>query len=410
MAEEEWEMPVGLTKECAISIDDSSDDEIGKSCVVDGGDKVTNTNSIQSSLQYHESIKGGTSTASSSSYFNSSKPTTLTSKTNDKNRIDSCTAPSKTSSNESTDTTNNNDTQDVSIKIKSNIDVIAKKDVAVDNTKQPQDEGKADTTKNDNPFASFAFTSGEASSIPSSSSSWRSKKKLSHTNSKSSSHNNKQHTKRKNDNSISSSSSVVTKKVKQPHSFFNKSTGRSEDDIIRCKDKKYERQELITKWHAFADPNPNVPIEQQRFQVLVAARLHARCQEPVVLKAMNKLRKYFNEKDEGRVEDNDEVQATSSQPSTAATTSRSQQTSGRGLTVHNLANADPEVEIAPLLKSVLFGNVKSKHIVQAAKDLLQKFGGRVPESIVSLKSIMGIGPELAGVLNIVNKVDTYTQK
>ena len=94
----------------------------------------------------------------------------------------------------------------------------------------------------------------------------------------------------------------------------------------------------------------------------------------------------------------------------ATTASRSQQTLGQGLTIHNLANADPETEIAPLLKSVLFGNVKSKHIVQASKDVLQKFGGRVPESIVSLKSIMGIGPELAGVLNIVNKVDTYTQK
>ena len=182
--------------------------------------------------------------------------------------------------------------------------------------------------------------------------------------------------------------------------------------MILCKDKKYERQELITKWHKFADQN--IPIEQQRFQVLVAARLHARCQEPVVLKAMDKLRKYFNEKDEERV-DNNEVQATSQSSAVArktesTTTSQSRQTSGQGLTVHNLANADPETEIAPLLKSVLFGNVKSKHIVQAAKDVLQKFGGRVPESIVSLKSIMGIGPELAGVLNIVNKVDTYTQK
>ena len=128
---------------------------------------------------------------------------------------------------------------------------------------------------------------------------------------------------------------------------------------------------------------------------------------------MDNLRKYFNEKDEARA-DNIEVQATSQSSAIAkaeaTTTSQSKQTSGQGLTVHNLANADPETEIAPLLKSVLFGNVKSKHIVQASKDVLQKFGGRVPESIVSLKSIMGIGPELAGVLNIVNKVDTYTQK
>lgn len=412
---EEWETPIGLTKECAISIDDSSDDdEVGKRCV-DGADNVANTKGSEE-LQYYESMKG-VSAASSSSYFNSSKPTTSTSKADNKHRIDSCTMSSKTSNNESTDTTTTitDDTQDVSIK--SNNDSNADDNMVADNTKQPssQDERKVDnTTKNDNPFASFAFTSGEAS-VPSSSVTWQSKKKLSsHTNSKSSSHNNKQqHTKRKNDNN-GISSSVVTKKAKQlpPHSFFNKSTGSSED-IIRCKDKKYERQELISKWHKFADPN--TPIEQQRFQVLVAARLHARCQEPVVLKAMDKLRKYFIEKDEARA-DNNEVQATSqssaviSTKADATTASRSQQTSGQGLTVHSLANADPETEIAPLLKSVLFGNVKSKHIVQASKDVLQKFGGRVPESIVGLKSIMGIGPELAGVLNIVNKVDTYTQK
>lgn len=398
MAEEEWELPIGLTKEYAISINDSSDDEVGSKSCADGADKVSNTTNTIQSLQYYESIKGGISTASSSSYFSSSKPTTLTTKADDKHRVDSCTLAY-------------DNTQEVSIK--SNNDS-ADDNMVVDNTKPSQDEGKADnTTKNDNPFASFAFTSGEASSVPSSSSSssWRSKKKLSHTNSKSSSHNNKQHTKRKNDNN-GISSSVVTKKAKQapPHSFFNKSTGRSEDDIILCKNKKIERQELITKWHKFADRH--APIEQQRFQVLVAARLHARCQEPVVLKAMDNLRKYFNEKDEneGRL-DNNEVQATSkSLSSSAATTYRSQQTLGQGLTVHNLANADPETEIAPLLKSVLFGNVKSKHIVQASKDVLQKFGGRVPESIVSLKSIMGIGPELAGVLNIVNKVDTYTQR
>ena len=411
MAEGEWEKPLGLTKEYAITIDDSSDDEVGKSCVVDGADKDLNTTNSTQSLQYYESIiNGGISTASVSSYFNSSKSTTSTSKVDNRNCIESCTMSSKTSSNESTDTTTTSDnTQDVSNKSNNN----SADDNMADNTKQPssQDERKVDnTTQNENPFASFAFTSGEAS-VPSSSSSssWRSKKKLS-SHSKSSCHNNnKQHTKRKNNNNGTSSLSVVTKKAKQPppHSFFNKCSGSGAEDIIRCKDKKYERQELITKWHKFADPN--ISIEQQRFQVLVAARLHARCQEPVVLKAMDKLRKYFNEKDEERADN--EVQATS-QSSAVATkaTSRPQKTSGQGLTVHNLANADPETEIAPQLKSVLFANVKSKHIVQASKDILQKFGGRVPESIVSLKSIMGIGPELAGVLNIVNKVDTYTQK
>jgi len=57
MAEEEWENPWGLTKEYAISIDGTSDDEVGKrSCVVEGADKVANTK-VSEELQYYESRK-----------------------------------------------------------------------------------------------------------------------------------------------------------------------------------------------------------------------------------------------------------------------------------------------------------------------------------------------------------------
>ena len=83
---------------------------------------------------------------------------------------------------------------------------------------------------------------------------------------------------------------------------------------------------------------------------------------------------------------------------------------GRGrLTVHSLASSNPETEIAPLLSSVLFGNTKAKQIVAAAKDVLAKFGGEVPESISSLKEITGIGPKLAEILNIVNKRNSFSR-
>ena len=64
-------------------------------------------------------------------------------------------------------------------------------------------------------------------------------------------------------------------------------------------------------------------------------------------------------------------------------------------------------DIAPLLSSVLFGNVKAQHIVQAAQDVLSKFRGQVPESMATLQDITGIGPKLSQILNIVNKRDTY---
>lgn len=78
------------------------------------------------------------------------------------------------------------------------------------------------------------------------------------------------------------------------------------------------------------------------------------------------------------------------------------------MTVHTLAGSDPESDIAPLLSSILFGNVKAVQIVQAAKDVISKFGGNVPESECSLKDITGIGPKLAEVLAVVNRRSTYS--
>ncbi len=207
-----------------------------------------------------------------------------------------------------------------------------------DSTHVSQDNIKA---KNANPFAAYAFDA--SSSSPASS---------------------RRSVKRKDMSNDEPSTSHETNQHRKQH-----------DDKMGVVDTK----QLIAKWHAFADPNTSV--EQQRFQILVAARLHARCQANVVSKTMDRLRSFFNE---------------------------SFPYKGGGLTVHSLAGADPQSDIAPLLSSILFGNVKANQIVQAARDVRSKFGGEVPESKCSLTDITGIGPKLAEVLAVVNRRSTFS--
>mmetsp|Transcript_26258 Transcript_26258/g.55729 ORF Transcript_26258/g.55729 Transcript_26258/m.55729 type:complete len:450 (+) Transcript_26258:86-1435(+) len=175
----------------------------------------------------------------------------------------------------------------------------------------------------------------------------------------------------------------------------------------------------IAKWHSFADPM--APIEHQRFQVMVAARLHARCHENSVKKAMAGLRSHFEMKDNsssfghpdsksglGSSKISSMQNRIHSQISSSCTVSKNmKQQHYKGLTPQNLALSDPESEIAPILSSILFGNTKARQIVQASQDLLNKFQGEVPESIASLREITGIGPKLAEILNVANRRKLY---
>lgn len=146
----------------------------------------------------------------------------------------------------------------------------------------------------------------------------------------------------------------------------NRHTNKSE-----CDPPEEITEKCITKWHSFAISKD--PIELQRFHLLISARLHARCQEGTVHKAMSRLRLYF-------------------------------ENSG-GLTPSNLSKSNPE-DIAPLLSSVLFGNTKAKQLVQAAQDVV-KLGGQVPETSLELQKITGIGPKLARILTRVNTRASY---
>ena len=146
------------------------------------------------------------------------------------------------------------------------------------------------------------------------------------------------------------------------------------NDYVPVRQLPMEQQEEIrTKWQSLGDPCE--PLEVRRFQVLVAARLHAQSREPTVRAAMDNLRKYFSDQ-EGT------------------------------LNAKNLSIADPK-EIAKQIPSILFVNVKAEHVVKAAKEVCSRFGGNVPQTQHGLKELTGIGPKLADILEFANSHRAY---
>ena len=448
MAEEVWECPVGLTKEHAICIDDSDDDGevegVGTKVVHAlshhdssgaAASRFDNNNGV--SLYFKNVSKGSAdeeliSSAendavdiSYSDNDNDDEATGQQQKENDRHghRQDNIMCDENININGTPEGNNSVTTKTVEETPNSAKDTPKGTSIlAVTVDEKPVAETSSrvgDDVKNDNPFASFAFSAGEASS---STSSWRPSSTKRHRESTVTNKETSQTqsaSRGEKDTALANNQNQPSKKAKQSRSIFTKTAPKPKDRVNKTaralqskqmtqseiaeakQNEKIERQILIETWHAFADPS--APIEQQRFQVLIAARIHAQCQEKMVTKAMVRLRTYFNEKD--GIHDQD---TTIPEQHTVQLIAQAQnQSASRGLTIHALANANPETEIAPLLSSVLFGNVKSKHIVQASHDVLKKFRGEVPESISSLKEITGIGPKLGEILNIVNRRATY---
>lgn len=108
--------------------------------------------------------------------------------------------------------------------------------------------------------------------------------------------------------------------------------------------------------------------ENARFQILVAARLHARCQEPMVRKALYALSQVLQDK---------------------------------RLTVASMAVADPN-DLVAALSCLQYYNVKAKHLVRAAQEIQAQFGGTVPEDEPQLKQLTGIGPVMGDLLAFCN--------
>lgn len=126
-----------------------------------------------------------------------------------------------------------------------------------------------------------------------------------------------------------------------------------------------EQKKITAKWHSLVDPSTN-NVEDRRFQLLIAARLHARCQESTVRKAMQNLYKSITP-----------------------------------FTVHTVAALDPNT-ISACIQNLQYHNMKAKHAVQAANEILNQFDGMVPEDEHELRMLTGIGPVFADLLSYVN--------
>eukprot|EP00536_Pseudo-nitzschia_multiseries_P011600 jgi/Psemu1/308378/fgenesh1_kg.405_\ len=136
-----------------------------------------------------------------------------------------------------------------------------------------------------------------------------------------------------------------------------------------------EQSRIVRKWQSMADPS--APLEVRRYQVFLAARLHARCQEPTVRKAMNNVRAYFAGLPEPTM-----------------------------VTVGEIAEMEPGV-LASHISNLQFYNAKAKQIVKAAQELLERHGGIVPEDEFSLLQITGIGKVFADLLALVNTREAH---
>lgn len=194
-----------------------------------------------------------------------------------------------------------------------------------------------------NPFAKFSFGGSSTSSTPVSFASWTNPK-------------------------VTTKPSANATTTKQT----TKAPKAKKSEYIRMKDIAQDEQErIVKKWHSLVDPEAS--LEDRRFQVLVAARIHARCQEGQVRKAMKELMTYFRENSAVGV-----------------------------LSVESMAAIeDPEVMV-PCIRNLQYHNAKAKHLVKAAQEIKSQFRGKVPEDEFSLKQISGIGPVFADLLAFVN--------
>lgn len=66
-------------------------------------------------------------------------------------------------------------------------------------------------------------------------------------------------------------------------------------------------------------------------------------------------------------------------------------------TVQTFAKAEPE-DIEPFIKMLGLYRNKAKHLVLAAKKIVEQFGGEVPKSRADLETIAGVGKKTAAVI------------
>ncbi|KAK1940287.1 base excision DNA repair protein, HhH-GPD family domain containing protein [Babesia divergens] len=87
----------------------------------------------------------------------------------------------------------------------------------------------------------------------------------------------------------------------------------------------------------------------------------------------------------------------SSQTKDAVTAGAMQALKNNGLTMENISKM-PEEELDSLISKVGFHKTKAKHIKEATEIILEKFNGRVPNSLSALVSLPGVGPKMANLV------------
>jgi HhH-GPD superfamily base excision DNA repair protein len=115
-------------------------------------------------------------------------------------------------------------------------------------------------------------------------------------------------------------------------------------------------------------------VDDRRYQLFVAVRIHAQCQDVAVHKAMSRL--YEN-----------------IVPFTIRTVA--------AMTIETLAS---------LLSNLQYHTTKAKHVIQASKDIIDRYNGIVPCTYDGLKQLIGIGPIFADLLSYLNTYEMHANK
>ncbi len=165
-----------------------------------------------------------------------------------------------------------------------------------------------------------------------------------------------------------------------------------------------QKNKCKLKWQNFVDEK--APLETKRFQVLIAARLHCQAHESVVKSTMNLLKEYIVSLSSKTLQKNTTTLSTDHPINNNTKNSKTGSDDNIFLDAKTLSEANPD-EVAKVISSVLFANVKAKQIVKAANEIKTRFHGIVPESEHGLKLITGVGPKLAEVLHRVNRRKDY---
>ena len=380
---EGWETPVGLTKEAAICVDDGSDDEIndvstkgttnetGCTASVPDDSKTQSSNGVQSPNAVEEvnRVFNATDTELGAKETDTVDQTWNVESLEGETKSPCITAPTPVCNTKQT------------IIRKGLTNDAAKMDIIKEQGAGNQDQFQTNThnignnqsqKENINPFLNFAFNAGE---MEASYFSFQPVKDNISTQKASTIGNTRNQEAKK---QLSKKGSEVSRKQKQRKRQRRNSDNSKKDEKPFVERSQEEQNQCICKWHSFSDED--VPVQVRRFQVLIAARLHCQAHEKSVRGAMVALRKLYSD---GTHDFNPKY-----------------------LCPETLAETDPE-EIAKIISSVLFANVKSKQIVQAAKEIKMQFNSIVPETEHGMKLITGIGPKLAGLLYHVNSQSSY---